>query len=634
MHCLLIHYETLAMKITVCRIAIIIILALGLFGFVPGACDATILKVPLNFDSGLIRDALVQQIFTEPDELRTVLAEDGGCNRCILAKPSVDVQPRCLKIILLGIAHFGEIKDGACNNSYDWKGFLEISAEPWLDPATSSVALRITGCRLLDENREMAHPDLKLYSIIKQNLYPGMEALRIDFSGQLAELRALLPSMLPGRPEEAKALADSLTIKKLKMSPDGRGVLIEVRVPPTLARRPTQEERAEEMWQQQQQHRLERWDAFLTFAIKRLARRNTGPEREKILAALLDARYAIAELQVADREEARKELPQLFTRTWEQVRLATLEMSAGTQPGRKPQGVTSFVTTADAAISLSDEGRDSGIELSDDSLRIISRNLDPQAAEDPVRYSTDIDTELRSLLGFGDPLPAPSIPSDFDAGTSAQSAALPDFFAWLSVREARAETDAYTKLRNWAPEKKDVGVYLPLVQRLLADLSDEAIAKKNLDAQYHGLYRDMVLATAWQESCFRQFIRRNNKLSAIMSSNGSSVGIMQINHKVWRGVYDPAGLSGDIVYNGRAGSEILLHYLCDYALAQKEHLQPGGVDNLARASYAVYNSGPGSLARYRMPNTKPEQKKIDALWWNKYTTVREGNAMQEADCFQ
>jgi hypothetical protein len=88
------------------------------------------------------------------------------------------------------------------------------------------------------------------------------------------------------------------------------------------------------------------------------------------------------------------------------------------------------------------------------------------------------------------------------------------------------------------------------------------------------------------------------------------------------------------VYNGRAGCEILLHYLRDYALAKKEHLQTGGSDNLARATYAVYNGGPGHLARYRTPDTKPYLKKIDALWWSKYTAVREKTIMDSADCFK
>ena len=68
-------------------------------------------------------------------------------------------------------------------------------------------------------------------------------------------------------------------------------------------------------------------------------------------------------------------------------------------------------------------------------------------------------------------------------------------------------------------------------------------------------YRRLVPATAWQESCWRQFIRRGGKLVAIRSRVGS-VGIMQVNERVWRGVYDRKGLVGDIAYNTRAGAEI------------------------------------------------------------------------------
>ena len=618
------------MKIATLRIAHPALLALILLAYAPEAYCAATLKIPLNFDSGFIRDCLLQQVFTEPGEQRTIVDEAGGCSRFVLARPQVEVQMRGLSITARGSARMGDMRQEGCSELFAWTGRVELAAEPWLDPATSSVALKITGCRVLDES---GSPDLspsgfKLASIVKTNLYPRMEAFQVDFSNQLAELRAMLPSMLPNRPEEAKTLADSLTVKRLKMAPDGRGVLIEIKVPPSFAR-PQQEERIAGLWQQQQQRRLERWDAFLTFAIKSLARRDGGPERKKILAALLDARYAIAQMQVDDGAGGRKNLPQLFTQTWEQVRAATLEAAAGTGPGRKAQGITSFVSAADVAVSLSREGQDSGIELSDDSLRMISRKLDPQTAEDPVSYSTAVDPELRNLLGFGDPLPAPSIPSDF--AESAVAPLLQRLQYLLSVPEALAETDAYAALKRWAPDKDDAATYLPLVRQLLADTANEALARKDLDPRYHDLYRTTVLATAWQESCWRQFTMKGNKLAVITSPNGTSVGIMQINQKVWRGIYDPAGLSGDIVYNARAGSEILLHYLCDYALEQKEHLQPGG--DLARACYAVYNAGPGRLARYRMPGTSPAEKKIDALWLRRYTALRDGRQAEAAECF-
>jgi len=70
-----------------------------------------------------------------------------------------------------------------------------------------------------------------------------------------------------------------------------------------------------------------------------------------------------------------------------------------------------------------------------------------------------------------------------------------------------------------------------------------------------------VLATAWQESCWRQFVRRGGQI--VRPSPVGSVGIMQVNQCVWRGAYDQKGLLGDIAYNARARAEIVLHYLRD-----------------------------------------------------------------------
>jgi soluble lytic murein transglycosylase-like protein len=116
-------------------------------------------------------------------------------------------------------------------------------------------------------------------------------------------------------------------------------------------------------------------------------------------------------------------------------------------------------------------------------------------------------------------------------------------------------------------------------------------------------------------------------------SPAGSVGLMQINGKVWRGIYDPAGLEGDIGYNGRAGAEILHHYLRDFAVARGEHLEPGGSDNLAQATYAAYNGGPGHLARYRKDKTSAHLQEIDREFWRKYQAVQAGDEAAMLTCF-
>ena len=75
------------------------------------------------------------------------------------------------------------------------------------------------------------------------------------------------------------------------------------------------------------------------------------------------------------------------------------------------------------------------------------------------------------------------------------------------------------------------------------------------------MFPKVVLATAWQESCMRQFLIKKKKIVYLRSSNGSSVGVMQINERVWREIYDIDRLRWNIRYNARAGCEILDLYV-------------------------------------------------------------------------
>jgi hypothetical protein len=108
---------------------------------------------------------------------------------------------------------------------------------------------------------------------------------------------------------------------------------------------------------------------------------------------------------------------------------------------------------------------------------------------------------------------------------------------------------------------------------------------------------------------------------------------MQVNERVWRGAYDRRGLVGDMAYNARAGSEILMHYLRDYAIAKGEHRKPGGLANLPRATYAVYNGGPGHLSRYRVRGTRRSLAAIDAGFSEKFQAVQRGRELDVARCW-
>ena len=107
---------------------------------------------------------------------------------------------------------------------------------------------------------------------------------------------------------------------------------------------------------------------------------------------------------------------------------------------------------------------------------------------------------------------------------------------------------------------------------------------------------------------------------------------MQVNRNTWRGVYDLKGLGGDIEYNGNAGAEILINYLMRSAIKKSEDKQPGG--HMARATYSAYNGSQSAVGRYRGVRQRPEWKKVDEAFWQKYQEVSSGNEIAVKSCYE
>jgi soluble lytic murein transglycosylase-like protein len=141
----------------------------------------------------------------------------------------------------------------------------------------------------------------------------------------------------------------------------------------------------------------------------------------------------------------------------------------------------------------------------------------------------------------------------------------------------------------------------------------------------------LVRATAWKESCWRQFTG-SSKNPKVLRSSGGAVGMMQINGRAWRKIYDLDRLIEEVDYNVNAGIDILTHYMLDYAIRRGEHEQPGGDDDLIKATYAAYKGGPGHLARYRREDTPAQLKAIDNTFWDYYTTFKSGKLPDVAKC--
>lgn len=582
-----------------------------------------IVRVPIQLPPALVREALVAQLFTTATGKAVIWDDGSGCRFLKLREPAVDVQGSRLRVRSRAEARVGTPVGQQCLAPIDWDGMLEVYEEPELSEDGRTVKFRVVDSALFDASGRKPFFSNRIWGLVKDQAHPRFETVEIRLGRAMDELREVLPLYLPRQErEQIERMLASLRFEAVDVVPQGVRANLAFSVPlveqPTPAPEPTLTPEELERWQRA----LDQWDAFLTYTIKFVwADSLIRDLRQPLADVLLEGRYDLLEALAPSEPGAPDPVPGLFLRTWERLAPVLREIAIR-QKGQEALRYLSFISAGDALVALQDAGPAVGVDISADGLRRLARILAPADTQDPLRFDTAVDPELRTLLGFGPPLPPPDL-----GGMPPEESR---WWQWFGPRAAWASGEAppVSTLEQWLATPERLTDYLPRVHKLLQQSTEAALGATNLEAEYQDVFRSIVLATAWQESCWRQFLREKGRITYIRSAVGSS-GLMQVNERVWRGVYDLRGIRWDIAYNARAGTEISLHYLQDYAIARGEHRKPGGIDNLARATYAVYNGGPGHLARYRNERTKPALKKIDNLFWEKYQLVRNGRTLDE-----
>jgi hypothetical protein len=620
--------------------AVVILPVAGLI-LMSGRCSfaaprAVNVTVPLRLPLQKIERDIKEQLFTSPDGSCVLVADERDCRRFYLSGPQVSSRGKLLRITCDAYVLYGGTGGPACAGAQRWQGQAELTAQPLIDAARRLLTLRVLEVSFADKDRAtVSVPELG--DAAARLVTDRFAQAAVDCRPLVDQIAGLLAGLLPGDRERVDRALRSVSLGQPRVFMFSLSVKMSMPIEPlpSAPHVPAEKVRAA------REGRLQRWDAFVTFISKRLGRNRQQEQQRQVSSVLLDARYELAGAEADPGSASADPVPKLFVRTWKRLRPVAVELS------REPvsaagSDLENFIAAGSVLAALSGREKELNYQVTDEGMRAVARIADPETSEDPLAYSTGVDPELRRLFGFGDPLPqpviAPGMATHRHAAVSRSVLHLLGFIisprSWLLASACAAqEPDAAAKLNSWVPLKSELTAYLEMVRTLLVDLREETLVKHPLSDPYAQVYRDLVLATAWQESCWRQFIRTGDAITPLVSS-ANSVGLMQVNPRVWRGVYDVEGLYGDIRYNGRAGCEILLHYLRDYAIAKGEDKLDGGIDNLPRSTYAIYNGGPGHRARYRSSATSSSLKKIDAALWQKYAAVRAGKEMEVAGCYQ
>jgi hypothetical protein len=629
------------------------LVALLLVALVAIDAGAREVRVPLQLDTAFLLQQLREQVYRDPDATARV-ADASGCNDLVLSAPAISLAETRLRVETAVDGEVGVPVLGWCMLASPWSGEVAALEEPFLDPARAAIHFRVVDSSVADRGSQGWLPIGRLWGWVKPLVHPRLELLTLDLGTPVEELAGLLPLFLPSaEAERGRSLLESLAIAEVAVAEPGVRVTLRLEVAPAPVPEAGEPEPAlDEAELAAFAQALDHWDGFVTFVLKHAATDTTDAAlRAELLDVLLRARHELVRAAARPDPRAPDAVRPLFIRTWGRLAPLLRRLHTGL-PGDLALRYLTFIAAGDALRAIDELGPGSGLDVSDEGLRRFARLIAPESAEDPLAHGPLVDPDLRRAFGFGPPLPEPAeeapapeatppAPPPAPPGSLRPPLDVENLLGWLVPVAYAAGTpgpgDRTAELRKrldrWIPAAAELLPYLSAVRELLRRTGDRILERKDgLPERFHPLYRNLLLATAWQESCWRHWVLRDGRPVPLRSGVGA-VGLMQVHPRVWRGFYDVPGLESDIAYNGLAGGEILLHYLRDYAIARGEEAATGDPDSLARAAYAAYNGGPSHLRRYRRPGTRRSLRAIDESFLAKYLEVKRGHELAVAACY-
>jgi hypothetical protein len=573
---------------------------LMLCALVAHACAAAAgpLELPLRVSLDTLRQAFNAQLTGY---------RDGPCRRLSLKPAALESREGHLHLSIPGNGALGVEFAGKCQTAASWHGTLHFTLMPRID---ETGRVRVT---IVDSRASGMAP--ALWDAGKRHLHPRLERFSYDLGASRDTLAA--------PPLHAAAMELALQqVQVLAPRVEAQHVLVPIAidVPDAWltgaasaagagASAPLTEAELDAL-----EKALEPWDAFLVTVVRQIATDGEDDAlRRRLFTLLLDSRYRLSAMLAGDEPVVQDDpLRALFLDTWSELRTILLE---GQRAGTLPPSLLRYALFIDAADALAAVERAApGLPLSAEGLRQLARSLKPGEG-DPLAYDWSVDRDLGRLFDVEEIQAEPAAPPPTQP------------ISWLDLFISRAYAD--NPLDHWVPTRQELASFQARIGDLLQKTAASELQRGSVAPPYDRVYRHLVPTTALIESCWKQYVLRNGKVTYLRSQS-SSVGIMQINQRVWRGFYDIERVRWDTAYNARAGAQILMRYLKDYAIPYAK--KTGKPDDVARAAYAVYNAGPRAVGRFDKQPPHPREARVDEKLLTLYRGIADGGDVDLANC--
>jgi soluble lytic murein transglycosylase-like protein len=663
----------------------IVVAAISIFLAHPDTARASQVRIPLTIDYITLREALKHKLYTGPGGRAQLWNGLDDCQFLYAENPEFSHAPAggaaSVKLETANSLGLGVAMGSQCIGEISWSGIVEALGVPYIAPSLQ-LKFHFTDFNVYDAAHQKTQIVSKGFDLIKSYLVPRLEDFSYDLRPSVQQLAAMIADSIPadaaGRMHAAIA---SLTAEpNIVALDDGIRVTLVMEVPNVSASAPIPGAAASPSPAELKafQDTLDQWDAFLVFSIKQLGD-SVGDQqfRDQLLQILLDSRYRLVQALNNPAAAAGPDpVRLLFLDEWTQLHDAVRAAARRGMLGARALEFMSFISAGDALFALDQAAPALGVRISAADMRRLAHIMAPAATGDPLQFNYGEDRDMKKLFSVPEPPRsrhpieeeniAPSTPAPTPA-THARLFPFPHgkgllstfwfpfphgkglgvrFLALISPREADAAEDnsamQITRLQDVADRlyrlvineenadayRHDMGLLLNLSAAY--QLSRVVSGLNALDTDNGRVYVSLVLATAWQESCWRQFVMNGDRIRWLESATGD-IGLMQVNKHVWRGFYDLDRLKWDVLYNAGAGCEILARMM-QYAAISQPKFDPVLISShLARSTYAGYNGGPGACNRWRR-REPPALKQVDSSFLEKYRAEENGTQIDILSC--
>jgi hypothetical protein len=620
------------------------------------AAGAAEIRLPLTIPYVTLGEALKAQLYNAPGH-RADLWRQSDCQYLYAENPQFSPDGPLLRLESDAKLNLGTRMGDNCINAVSWQGITQIIATPYVSPDWK-LKFRVADINLYDSRHEKTAIAGRGFDLIKNYFIPRLEEFSFDLKSPLMQVMQLVTAGTPAEYRSGldQAIATISTVPPVNVSKRGLRVILRMSLPPEI-NLPKVVPRTQALTQSDidaWQNALDSWDAFVVFAIKQIGGSTPDREfREDLLDLLLDSRHRLVTLMQQPQPSGGPDPVRiLFIDTWSRFDGIVQRAASRGLLGNRTLQFLSFVSAGDALIAFDQAAPALGMRINSGELRGLAHILAPRLRSDPLTFSFDEDPELQKLFNIRPPLtthdplpeerddaPEPATsPGDSSASVLTNylarlaSWAAPDASAALLPVTIDGEIRTVARrLYRRVPEPASLQDYTADVGQLLDLSASREIDDDYLEAQYGPTTRRLVRSAAWQESCWRQFVRRNKRITYLESST-RDLGLMQVNEYVWRGFYNIPRLKWDIAYNAGAGAQILLRRLRDCARYAAGHGVASSSDDLVRSAYSAYNGGPTACNRWNTVGVPSEKALIDVSFWLKYQALEQGRQLDVLQC--